>query len=52
MIHDRVVHPRVGRKFDNRESSFDDHGVAPTPPPSSGEDPVALAGVKLPPLAW
>ncbi len=29
-----------------------DRGVAPTPPPSPGEDPAAAAGTTSPPLAW
>ena len=47
-----MSHPRVGCYFDNREPSFDDRGVAPTLPPSPGEDPSATAGATLPPLAW
>jgi hypothetical protein len=31
---------------------LNDHGVAPTPPPSPGEDPAAAAGATFPPLAW
>ncbi len=31
---------------------LDDRGVAPTPPPSLGEDPAAAAGATSPPLAW
>ena len=38
--------------MDNREPSCDDHGVAPTPLPSPGEDPAAAAGATSPPLAW
>ena len=42
----------MGHKFDYRESLLDDRGVAPTWPPSPGEDPAAAAGAMLLPLAW